>query len=362
MRILIVPFIANHESSASYFITKNIADLFVMEGHQVAIATNKENRFHHISFYPTKTPIPPFSFHNLPNKNYEQWLYTTGSLSSKYLEEDYRDLSKIYKQCNPDLIISFDRPAANVLARKKHIPIWTIVHADMYKSSNVDKKCMYGINTLLSNKGLEQEYKLTSLYAKSDLRIGFGPIEVQPFHIKDNVTRIGVTSIYPPKITRTNRVCIFLSSLSLSSSKIRRIILEAFEGAPYAVYACFHGSHQETIQNIHFLQNAKAELLPGSLACIHDGNDFYMNQCLARSIQQLIIYDHSYMRYANAKSVQRNQCGIAMEESDFIMSKLYEQYRLLVTDDTYYYHTQAMKQFTLQEGDLTKLLGFLHHL
>ena len=74
------------------------------------------------------------------------------------------------------------------------------------------------------------------------------------------------------------------------------MIIEAFHGAPYSVYACFDGSRAETIDNIHFLQSTKAELLPGSIACIHDGNDYFTNQCLARGIQQLIITNHDYIR------------------------------------------------------------------
>ena len=84
------------------------------------------------------------------------------------------------------------------------------------------------------------------------------------------------------------------------------MIIEAFHGAPYSVYACFDGSRAETIDNIHFLQSTKAELLPGSIACIHDG-----------------------------------------------------KYRLLLSDDKYYYYTQAYKKITLASGDLSMLLNYL---
>lgn len=359
MRIFIAPFIAKPTLSSSYFITKNICDLFVMNGHSVAVCAQKENRFHHVSLYPMKELKRPFSFKKLPQKYYEEWLYTQGMLYGKTLEEDYRVLSSAINKFKPDLIISYDRPVANIIALKKHIPIWTIVNSDMYKSYTIDKKCMYGLNMLLSNKGLEQVYYIKDLYAKSDLRIGFGPIEIQPFSQNNQVTRIGVTSIYPLKITRTNRVCIFLPAVDLPAHILKKLILDAFLGAPYAIYAWFSGSHQETIENVHFLQNAKAELLPGCLACIHDGNAFYTNQCLARSIQQLIITNHDYMRFSNANSATHNHFGLTIDETKLTIANLYEQYRLLVTDDTYYYHAKQMQKTTLQEGDLTKLLQLL---
>ena len=137
------------------------------------------------------------------------------------------------------------------------------------------------------------------------------------------------------------------------------MIMDAFVGAPYSVYAYFPKCKPETIENIHFLQSTKAELLPGSIACIHDGNDYFTNQCLARGIQQLIVTNHDYIRHSNALSAERNKFGLAIYEDELTMSKLYEQYRLLLCDDKYYYYTQAMKKITLDEGDLTNLLEYL---
>ena len=359
MKILITPFIKYPQNTTSYFSTVNLAYLFVTQGHTVAISADKKNHFHHISLYPAAKIKSPFSLSKKPQRNYEEWMYVNGATTQKYLEEDYACLDTCIQTFKPDLIITMDRLASIMLARKYKIRIWTIVHSDMYKASLFDTNCMNEVNTVLKNHSLEQEYNLKELLAKCNRRIGFGPIEVQPFHPKDDVTRIGVTSIYPPHTIRTNRVCIFFQKISINKKALRKMIIEAFHGAPYSVYACFDGSRAETIDNIHFLQSTKAELLPGSIACIHDGNDYFTNQCLARGIQQLIITNHDYIRNSNALSAERNKFGLALYEDELTMQTLYEQYRLLLSDDKYYYYTQAHKKITLASGDLSMLLNYL---
>lgn len=359
MKILITPFIPHVQSSTAYYITLNLAYLFVSQGHTVAISASKENHFHHVSLYPCPAPTKKLFYYTKTKRTYEEWMYANGAISEKYLEDDYTCLKQCITKFKPDLIITMDRLASIMLARKHNIRIWTIVHADMYKATNFPPNCMHGINKVLTHHDLEQEYTLKTIHTYCERRIGFGPIEVQPFSPKDDVTRIGVTSIYPPHTIRTNRVCIFFQDIHARPNALRKMIQEAFQGAPYSVYAWYRGCKPETIHNIHFLQATKAELLPGSIACIHDGNDYFTNQCLARGIQQLIVTNHDFIRNANAMAAERNKFGLAIYEDELTMSRLYEQYRLLLSDDKYYYYTQAMKKITLEESDLTKLLEYL---
>ncbi len=359
MRILITPLILNTQSSTPYHLAMNLAYLFVTHGHTVAISADNKNNFHHVSLYPAPICKKARSIKKLSKRNYEEWLYASGASKEKYLEEDYACISDCIRKFHPDLIITMDRLAALLIARKRHIRCWAIVHSDMYKNTYFDPICMSGINKVLKNHDLEQEFNLRSIFSKCERRIGFGPIEVQPFHPKDEVTRIGVSSIYPPHTIRTNRVCIFFQDVDQKPAQLKKMIQEAFHGAPYSVYAWFKGCRPETIDNIHFLQATKAELLPGSIACIHDGNDYFTNQCLSRGIQQVIVTNHDYIRNSNALAAERNKFGLAIYEDELTMSKLYEQYRLLLSDDKYYYYTQAMKKITLDEGDLSQLLDLL---
>lgn len=359
MRILITPFIKQPRIDTSFYLTFHIASLLKMENHVVAISANKENHFHHVSLYPCANAKPPFSLQPLTKRSYEEWMYANGAASKKYLEEDDQIIEKTIAEFQPDLIITMDRIAAIVSAKNHHIPCWGIVHSDMYKNTAFDPNCLHDLNLFLAQNGLEQVFHLNELYQKCSMRFGFGPIEVQPFSTKDQITRIGINSLTPPHIIKTNRVCIFLPEVKKKPSQLKKIITDAFEGAPYSVYAWFPGCRPEKSVNMRFLSVPRADLLPGSIACIHDGNDYYTNQCLARGIRQLIIATHDYIRNSNALSATRNRFGLAMYEDELSMKKLYEQYRLLLSDDKYYYHTQAMKNITEHSGDLSMLLEYL---
>lgn len=359
MRILLTPLITHPRSDTSYYLSLHIASLLRQANHIVAISSSKENRFHHVSLYPCAQLKPVFSLHPLPKRNYEEWMYANGASSAKFLEKDLSLLEETIIQFKPDLIITMDRIASVVAARKHNIPCYAIVHSDMYKTTSFDPICLTGLNAFLSENRMEQIYRLKDIYLSCEYRFGFGPIEIQPFSTNDNVTRIGIHSIMPVHVVKTNRVCIFLDQVRKDPIRMKKIITSAFEGAPYSIYAYYEGCHAQKINNIHFLSCARADLLPGSIACVHDGNDYYTNQCLARGIRQLIITDHSYIRNSNALAVQRNRFGIAMFEEDLTMENLYEQYRLLLSDDKYYYYTQAMKQITQHTGDLSQLLDYI---
>lgn len=359
MRILITPFIEQPQSSFAYYLASNLAWLFSNTGHTVAISAEKDNHFHHVSLYPSCSSHHPFTLKSLSETNYEEWLYAHGAISEKYLLEDYDCIEEAVVQFQPDLIITIDRIAANLIARKKHIRIWSVVHSDMYMNYTYNPSVLKELNKVLTNLNMEQIFYVKEIYARSERRLGFGPIEVEPFHPNDDVTRIGITSVLPPEVVRTNRVCIFLHDLHKRPSYLKKIITEAFKGAPYSVYAWFDGSRNENIDNIHFLSTVKAEILPGSIACIHDGNTYFTNQCLARGIRQLIITDHDYIRNSNALAAERNKFGLAIFEEELSMNFLYERYRLLLSNDRYYYYTQSMKNITRNTGDLTILLNYL---
>ena len=136
MKILITPFITNPQSSTQYYIALNLAYLFVTQGHTVAISADKANNFHHVSLYPAPKPPKNIFQQTKTKRTYEEWMYANGATSEKYLTDDYDCLAQCIKKFQPDLIITLDRLASIMLARKKNIRIWSIVHSDMYKASN----------------------------------------------------------------------------------------------------------------------------------------------------------------------------------------------------------------------------------
>jgi UDP:flavonoid glycosyltransferase YjiC (YdhE family) len=99
-------------------------------------------------------------------------------------------------------------------------------------------------------------------------------------------------------------------------------------------------------------------MIPGSICVIHDGNDYYMNQCIAQAIPQVIIASREYARMYNGQAVQRNGIGRYLYEEDLTMGSLYENFRTVLADDSYYDHNQEMKEKITAYGDLTEILQY----
>lgn len=356
MRILIAPFIQCPRADAAYYITQNLAVTFSQENHAVAISGDTANHFHHASVY-TCPKIKKPLVNMKDQRSYEAWLYSHGGSTRDYLLNDLKCMDEAISHFHPDLIIVMDRPAAVMAARAKHIPCWVIVNSDMYKKTWFSSKAMDAVNEVLDNLHMEQVFTLKDLYAKCERRIGFGPIEAQPFSESQHTDRIDIASVYPIHVKQTNRVCIFLPDVHKRS--LPKILTDGFKGAPYSVYAWYRECRASRSENMHFMAAPKPDLLPGSIACVHDGNAYLMNQCLARGIPQVIITDHNYIRNYNAMCVSRNLCGLSIYENELTMGKLYETYRAVLSDDTYYYHTQALKDITCKGTDISEILHLL---
>lgn len=360
MKVLLAPYISQKNASASYFLTKNLAVLLASNGIDCAISTDGNSAFHQAAVYFAPKPKKPF-FHFLEGKrSYEEWLYRSGLTNPDYLLDDAENTLDVIEHFSPNLIIAMDRPGAVIAARSDHIPCWAVVHSSLYKANSFPLKDMKGINEILSEYKLEQELDMKDFYARCQRRIGFGAIEAEPFPKQYDVDRFGLMSIYPAREGRTNRLCIFFTEMNRSPSTLQKLIEEAFLGAPYAVNAWYPGAHPESHQNIRTHAEMNPELIPGCIAVIHDGNAYVANRCQALGIPQLVITDHSYLRSDIALAAERNKYGTYLYEDRLTMSKLYETYRQMLSDDDYYYGAERIKKKTAQEGDLFNILNMIH--
>ena len=357
MKILIAPMIQTPRLDSTYFLCNNLIPLLQQNGHRVALSAMPENNFHQVSLY--EGPRPRHHVFTSTARTYEEWLYNTGAADYKYLQNDYATLLSAIDNFKPDRIISMDRIAACAAARNSQIPCIEIVNSAMYRYTDIAPNIMKGINAFLSSIHLEQVFDMKDFYRQNSLCIGFGPIEPCPFPLKENVQRIGIPSVYPLHKKLSNRVCVYLSHVKMKPRNIRKLLIEAFQGAPYVVSAWYKGSHTEKVGNVHFTNYPDSELLCGSMACIHDGDPYIYHECMAIGLPQLMIYDKDWNRMSIAQAIRRCGFGIAMPEEDFNIRLLYEQYRNLVIDDDYYDNTQKIKDQILSEGDLTQIFQYL---
>lgn len=284
-------------------------------------------------------------------------MYDHGAVDEKYLCADMEGILAIIDHFHPDRILTIDRLAAVSAGRLQNIPVDAIVNAAIYKAVVFPSAMLKEYNSFLSTYKLEQVLSLKDAYKQCAYRFGFGPVEIQPFTADWNVTRIGISSLYPVKKGLTNRVCVFLPDIHKTTITLRKILTDAFLGAPYAVYVWYPDCKAQKIQNIHFIANPRADMIPGSICVIHDGNDYFMNQCIAQAIPQVIIASHEYSRMYNGQAVQRTGIGRYLYEEDLTMGNLYENFRKVLADDDYYDRNQEMKEKITAFGDLTELMN-----
>lgn len=360
MKVLIAPLILHPRCDAGYHLTANLAGLFQEHEITCAVSADSASHFQHVSLYPCARPRPPFFNFQADNRAHEEWLYSSGAFSKRYLEKDLTCLEQAIENFHPDLIISIDRPASIIAAMKHAVPCWEIVFPAMYRNAFFPSRCMHGLNMVLEAQDMMQELDLQYFYAHAERRIGFGPFETAPFPDEQNVTRLGSMTLPVKKETRTNRVCIYLSTVNRNSAALRRMVESAFLGAPYYVYVSIPGIQPHKDGNLHYIRYPDTDLINGASAVIHDGNDFYFSQAIALGVPQMIIADHSYQRNFNALAAARYRFGNYIFEEDLTMASLYEGYRTLMADDDYYENTQIMRRKTQPLGDIRQLVDFLY--
>lgn len=360
MKVLIAPLIVHPRCDAGYHIAKQLTELFTSHDITCAVSADNHNDFHQVSLYPSPKPRKPLFNFGADNRAHEEWLYSNGFLTKQYVQRDYDTLCSAIDQFHPDLIISYDRPAAIMVALQRHIPCWEFVVPAMYRNAFFPTRCMHGLNAVLEENDMVQQLNLQYFYAKATRRIGYGPMETSPYLVENDVTRIGSAAVPAQKETRTNRVCIYISEYGENATTLRNMIESAFLGAPYYVYVSIPGITAHKDNNLHYLRYPDIHLINGASAIIHDGNDFYFNQAMVYGVPQMVIADHSYERNFNALATTRYKFGRYIFDEDLSMASLYEGYRTLMADDMYYENTQIMRTKIEQLNSIRELLNLLY--
>ncbi len=354
MKILIAPLITREKADAQFYLTRNLIDLFLTNGHSCLVSADTANGFRNASLY----PMPKLRSLLLASKgrSYEEWLYACGAGKEDWIATDTDSLLGAADEYQPDVILTMDRVSALIAARVRNIPCCAFVNSAVFRSTSFPIRAMKGTNAVLSRYHLEQEFSMKDVYRRSTYRIAFGPRELQPFPDESEITRIGTAALRQKQPEKTNRVVIYLSEAGKPAWSLHKIIREAFLGAPYAVYAWYPGVHPEKEANLHFIERPRAELIAGSAVCIHSGNYYLSNHCATYGIPQLVICDRSYPRLYCGQNVQRSGCGIWLYEDELSMSSLYEAYRRLLADDGLPDRVQDIQKKITGLGDLSELL------
>ena len=356
MKVLLAPQIGNISYS---LMTRQLIPLLLEKEITVGVCA-LDKMSSKVSFFPALPVRSPFFNFGAENRAHEEWMYSCGQMSEKYLKADVETFLESIEDFKPDILVCMDRPACLIAGLLTKTPCICFVHSAMYKKAVFPSHCMHGLNKVLSFYGLEQELSLHALYSKAKRRVGFGPVQISPFHVEEDITRIGSMCPVTHKKPRTNKLCIYFTEMKNGGKSLEKIISSAYLGAPYQVYACYPGCTSKQDGNIRYLSRIDTELMKDAVAFIHDGNDFLYNQAVTAGLPQIMISNHEYVRIYDALSLERNHAGIFLDEADLSMASLYETYRELITDDQFYEQAQLLRQKTLKEKDISQFIDFLY--
>ena len=360
MKILITPPATRREDAASRILVQNMIDLFRQNGHAVSVCAPEDSRYRNTELFPAARPKVSF-FHRRSEgvgKTYEEYLYSVGALDREYLTNDTETIRKAIAAFQPDLMIDAGRAAALIASRLDNIRIFTIVSAPMIRTRRFPAECINGLNEVLSSYRLEQVLQMRSLLETASRRIAFSPPAVQPFPDDFPVTRIGSMTPYPETAAPTDKVVILLHESSYKPKQLRRMITEAFLGAPYPVEAWYPDCLTAKEKNLHFLPAMNYQTVKDASVCIHDGSDALFNACLSAGVPQLIINNGSWQKNWNAYAAERLGTGLALAEDNLAMESLYENYRRLVADDYYRRQARFLADQTAALGSLEDIMQY----
>ena len=336
-------------------ITRQLISFFHHSGHECALCIPDSISFSESKRF-SSPPLPRNILYTDDDMHiYEEWLFHKGALKKKYLREDLEAILSAIAEFHPDLILTMHRLSAVIAARKSKINCWALVDSAIYRNGSFDAKYIRGLNEILSENHMEQEFTVKDLYEKCNTRIMFMPDRIQPYPQETGNLRIH--SCFMPNLppSRVNRVCIFLTETGIRKKKLHKIIYDAFAGAPVQVYVWYPGCEKESEENLHFLSSLQPDLIGGSITLIHDGSTYLYQQAAFNGIPQIIISDHTPLRNYHALAAQRNGIALYLYEEELSVSSLWEIYKRLLADDMYYDNARRLRSEMLQMDSLQLL-------
>lgn len=367
MKILLLMDYRTPECNPSRFLAGNLALLFLQHGYDTAVCAGNGFRIRNTSLY--QAPALPASFfhHETNARTCEEELSKAKLLKESFLKQDLEAIHSAIQQSKPDLILEYGRPIGVIAAKQAGIPVFSFQNSALFRPRSVPGNILTGINHILDEVHQDQILSLAELYQRQSAMIFFGPLSQQPFP-KGDVFRLGSMNTKAALAPRSfdKRVSIWITHPVMSLRRYRKIITDAFLGASYPVQVCIKGMEAEKNGNITFLSRMSVDGLEkkvfgarDSSVCIHDGNAYIFNQCMANGVRQLIINDGSWKTAYNAQGLVRAHAGMWIWPEEMTMENLYETYRRLESDDSFRSNALCLSEEALASGTLDALIPYL---
>lgn len=361
MKLLLTPPSLEQEEKEYRIFTQSLIDLFLLNGHEVAVCSKDASQYHYAVHYPSPTVKKPFfsSRKEEPNRTYEEALLEEGVLQASFLEKDLLSIQSSIQDFQPDCVIDLQRVMTPLVSRMMGCRCISIVHAGMTTIRPFPKNALQGFQQILTKYGFPMVSRMEDYLRFSDQRLVFSPSPAQPFDDDFSVIRFGSPFSLPLEYEQTTKLYLHFQDDLLLARKLTKIIEQAFLGAPYEVKAWYPGCPNQTKQNIQYLTSSRYQEVNTSCVCIHDGSDLLFHYALSLGIPQLIVSTGDWKKGWNANALQRLGVGISIPADALSMESLYESYRYLRSDEQFLLNAQRVSQEILSLGGLDQILTVL---
>lgn len=338
MKILIVPMSAVAQTEGPFSRAEILATVFLERKMQVALCLGDDLRsisLNNALCYPLSVPVPmglpkwlglrtyPLAdklgiIGRKPVHSFEEVLHLTGASAYKYLKVSIDEIRSAIQDFQPDLVYSEFNLSAIIAAKAENKPVLASYSYPAQASYAASPQFAGGINRILAKLQQPRVNSALDLFLRADCRIIPSSYMLEPIR-NDNCLFVGPLKKVQPVKPSGHKDCIlvYLGNGTVSKSRIRKVMSEAFRNTPYEVYLAGMPA-QEDDGNIHMAPKFYfGELFPKTAVYINHGGQNSIMDGFIYSIPQLVCPGKIFERKYNANSVEKNKAGITIDLSEF---------------------------------------------
>lgn len=363
MKILIIPMAAMAETAGPFSRVEALTRAFLERGFEVALCAaddGNSRRIEGVHRYPLSTPVPM----GLPGwlgrrlfpvaerlgvvgrktiHSFEEVLHLTGAIAYPYLKTSIEEVRSAIREFQPDLVYSEFNLSAIMAAHAEERPVLASYSYPAQPAYAASPQFAGGVNRVLQELNQPPVKSALELFLRTDCRIIPSSPELEPIPGEHNLFVGPLKPAPAPSPSERRRVVlVYTGNGTVSKSRLRKVITQAFHSSDFDVYVAGIQSPAETA-NIHFAQRFNfSELLPHTAVYINHGGQNSMMDGFLYGVPQLVCPGRVFERQYNAESVVRNGAGLAPGLSDFRDDVIRDSVQRLNADCRFREHAESL--------------------
>jgi ribosomal protein L30E len=384
MKILFAPLITRLKINESQERIKMLARESMKRGHQVALSVNgccnyskikgttvyeapmpKNWKSSRIKQKSGKESLPKDWLYLVENMHsFSDALYVMGAIGKKYYKKDVEAIINAIDKFNPDIVYSDLRPAAVSASLIRNIKIASTVTYPLCEYHSQDPYALDIINSYNSKMDIVKSKSFCAFYENSNLEFVPSIYELQPLAGKSVVFAGPIMEFKPiDKIVPAKKIIIKLRSMD--QDFLLKETIKAFKNLDLKIILVSSKLEDKDYGNISVRKNINMKKqLAEAAVYIHNGENKDLFNSIISETPQIIVKTNVYFLKYNGYSIQRNNAGLFIEESDFNKNRLPKLIDKIINKDKYVENTQKLSKILMEHkgaitviDEIEKLLG-----